>query len=213
MSQRTRILLELRWKQEDYNGDGFTDLAISAHGEGILGVSDAGVVHILYGATGGLTAVGNQLWSLDYSPLIGEAQQHDGFGSSMGSGDFNGDGFIDLGIAIPAADSGGTEAAGAVSVIYGSSGGLIAQGNQYWHRGSYGIAGSSESTAFFGLRISTGDFDQDGYVDMAVSAPLADDNGLTAGFGISEHNQWQRKRLNLFQQSVYKPGYRSSARR
>ena len=50
----------------DFNGDGAADLAIGAPGESLgPGQAAAGVVHVLYGSTGGLTAAGNQLFSQD----------------------------------------------------------------------------------------------------------------------------------------------------
>ena len=50
--------------------------------------------------------------------------------------DFNGDGFDDLAIGVPWEDVGGVENAGAVNVLYGSSGGLQVDSpdDQFWHQ-------------------------------------------------------------------------------
>jgi hypothetical protein len=53
----------------------------------------------------------------------------------LASGDFNKDGIDDLTIGVVDEYVGSIERAGAVNVIYGSSGsGLKATGNQFWHQ-------------------------------------------------------------------------------
>ncbi len=47
----------------DFDGDGFDDLAIGAPLENVGATSDAGLLHVLYGAPGGLSANGNQVWT------------------------------------------------------------------------------------------------------------------------------------------------------
>ena len=54
----------------DLNGDGFDDLAIGAPGED----SAAGVVHVLYGSSAGLTVTGGQLWSQDSAGVSDSAE-------------------------------------------------------------------------------------------------------------------------------------------
>ena len=46
----------------DFNGDGRADLAIGVIGDGHR---FAGAVNVLYGSATGLTAAGDQLWTLD----------------------------------------------------------------------------------------------------------------------------------------------------
>ena len=70
-------------------------------------------------------------------PIVGTAEPDDLFGSSVASGDFDKDGFYDLAIGVYGEDIGNIQGAGAVNVIYGSSGsGLTASGNQVWHQDS-----------------------------------------------------------------------------
>ena len=65
--------------------------------------------------------------------------------------DFNGDGIDDLAIGVPGEDIGSIDDAGAVNVIYGSSGvGLASTDNQLWHQNTPGIAGTSEINDHFG---------------------------------------------------------------
>jgi hypothetical protein len=65
----------------DFNGDGQADLAIGAPGEN----GSRGVVHVLYGAAGGLTAAGSQLWSQDSPGIAGTAEASDFFGAALAS--------------------------------------------------------------------------------------------------------------------------------
>ena len=76
--------------------------------------------------------------------------------------DFNGDGYRDL--AVSKWETFGT--AGLVQVIYGSSAGLTAAASQQWSPADFGV--SSEQ---FGHALVNGDFDADGFSDLAVGAP------------------------------------------
>jgi len=68
----------------DFNGDGFTDLAIGAPGERIADTENAGLVNILYGSSNGLTdTISPQSW---YQSIMGEdsyTEANDQFGQSM----------------------------------------------------------------------------------------------------------------------------------
>jgi len=56
-------------------------------------------------------------------------------------------------------------------VIYGSSSGLTATGDQLWHQDSTGIDGVAEADDDFGGVLTTGDFDCDGYADVVIGVP------------------------------------------
>lgn len=69
----------------DLDGDGFGDLAIGVPGEDLgLRKYSAGVVQVLYGTAGGLTAERNQAWDQDSAGILGGAEYYDEFGSSLG---------------------------------------------------------------------------------------------------------------------------------
>jgi hypothetical protein len=85
--------------------------------------------------------------------------------------DFNGDGFADLVIGIPRQDLAPFEEAGSVHVLYGSIDGLTRAGNQVWNRDSPDVLGSADEDDHFGTAIASGDFDGDGFADLAVGAP------------------------------------------
>jgi hypothetical protein len=152
----------------DFDGDGYVDLAVGVPYEDVGSVTNAGAVHILYGASGGLTAIGDQLWYQDSSGIEGAAEDSDWFGNALAVGDFDGDGYEDLAIGVSGEDVGTLDSAGAVNIIYGSSGGLTATGDQIWDQDSTGILGTSEALDRFGYSLAASDFDGDGYDDLAV---------------------------------------------
>jgi disulfide bond formation protein DsbB len=161
----------------DYNGDGFADLAVGASTDDLPGVIDAGVVNVIYGSGTGLAAAGNQLWSQDSPGIRDVAEGGDLLGLFSGSGDFNGDGFADLAAAAPYEDVGTVVEAGAVNVIYGSAAGLAAGGNRVWSQDSPGIMDAAEVGDLLGFDLDTGDFNGDGFADLAAGAPFGEDVG------------------------------------
>src|SRR5215213_8180723 len=85
--------------------------------------------------------------------------------------DFNHDGFADLAVGVPQDRIGGVFFAGAVNVFYGSAGGLSGSGSQYFTQNTPGVASSAEESDSFGRALAAGDFDHDGFADLAVGAP------------------------------------------
>ncbi len=159
----------------DFNGDGFDDAAIGAPEDG----GGFGTVTIIMGSANGLTTIGT-LWSQD-SPLIqGVADLGDRFGGALDTGDINNDGFDDLVIGV----SGEGTGRGAFHVIYGSQSGLTANANQF-----FGLARAiSDFSDRFGAALSVGDFNGDGFGDVAVGAPGFSQNGLSAVGGLNVFN-------------------------
>jgi hypothetical protein len=87
--------------------------------------------------------------------------------------DFNGDGFADLAIGVPTESvAPSVSFAGAVNVLYGGPGaGLSGLGDQVWHQNSEGVLETAESADTFGKALATGDFDGDGFDDLAIGVP------------------------------------------
>ena len=83
--------------------------------------------------------------------------------------DFDGDGYADLAVGAPGTDVRGRNS-GAVHVFYGGPTGLRAGSRKIWHLNSPGIAGRAQRGAQFGWSVADGDFDGDGFSDLAVSA-------------------------------------------
>jgi FG-GAP repeat protein len=138
----------------DFDNDGFSDLGIGALGENLNGSTNAGVVHALYGGPTGLTASGSQLWSQDSPSIEGSVEEEDRFGSSLGAGDFNGDGVMDLVVGVFGEAIGAVQVAGGINVIYGSASGLSSAGDQFWSQNSPGIADVAEFKDEFGKSLS-----------------------------------------------------------
>ena len=93
------------------------------------------------------------------------------FGLVLATGDFDGDGFEDLASAAPAEneDIEPGHAHGSVVVNYGSAWGLTPEGAQYLTVGAV-----PDFEVRYGKALATGDFNKDGYDDLAVGLPVMD---------------------------------------
>jgi hypothetical protein len=167
----------------DPNGDGRDDLAIGIRGESVGGLESAGAVNLLYGSATGLVVEGN-LFVHQNSPGVPDAAEElDNFGSPLAAGDFDGNGRDDLAVGVQIEEVGSVEVAGAVNLLYGRVAGLPAPGNQFWHQDSPGVLDQAEAGDKFSEdALAAGDFDGDGFGDLAVGV---DDEsvGLLANAG------------------------------
>ena len=155
----------------DFDGDGYTDLAVGAPFEDVARRSKAGSVNVIYGSPRGLTAAGNQSWTQATRGIAEEPGSNDQFGWGVAAGDFDGDGFADLAVGVKFEDIGSQRDAGGFHVVYGSSRGLTAAGDQFWTQATSGIPDSPEANDQFGRTLAAGDFDGDRFDDLAVGAP------------------------------------------
>ena len=103
------------------------------------------------------------------------------FGAAVATGDFNHDGYSDLAVSAPNDPVGSVASAGSVTVLYGSSTGLGATGNQPWSRDSGGVTGTAADGDLFGQVLAARDFNSDGYTDLAIGIPGAQASGGDAG--------------------------------
>jgi hypothetical protein len=137
----------------DFNGNGVADLAVGANGERVGSVAGAGAVSVLYGSASGLSSVGGQL----FTQVGGAPETNDLWGWPLAAGDFNGNGVADLAVGAPFEDVGSVVDAGAVSVLYGSAGGLTTTGGLLFTKDSPGIDGTASERDQFGHDLNTGD--------------------------------------------------------
>ena len=93
---------------------------------------------------------------------------------------FNGDSKDDLAVGIPLKDFGSISDAGAVRAYYGYSKSpsqskiFLTSEQQFWSQNTSGIADSSETSDKFGNSLAVGDFDGDGFDDLAIGVPTED---------------------------------------
>jgi hypothetical protein len=122
-------------------------------------------------------------WLASFVPLalVAMISSTSAFAQSTSS-DFNGDGFADLAIGAPAENVGPVARAGAVHVLYGTSTGLSASGSEIWDQDVYGVEGTAERAESFGAALAGGDFNGDGFADLAIGVPreLVGTEGLGA---------------------------------
>jgi hypothetical protein len=115
--------------------------------------------------------VDDQIWSQDSPGIRGGLEAYDHFGHALASADFDHDGYADLAVGAPGESIGAAfgRYEGAVHILYGSPVGLTATGDQLFTGRSFGgVLGHVDQ---FGLALATGDFDADGFADLAIGSP------------------------------------------
>jgi hypothetical protein len=157
----------------DFNGDGFDDLAVGAPSEAIGALSGAGAVNVLYGSADGLVPSPDVFFQ-GGNGVGGTADPGDAFGVAIAQGLFNDDEFFDLAVGSHGEADGGASAGGAVNILYGSADGLTG-GPQFFQH-------NPETNDRFGSSLAAGDFNGDGFFDLAVGAP-GEDIGTTGDAG------------------------------
>jgi hypothetical protein len=191
--QRTRPRSPFVGQRPDFNGDGFADLAVGVFGESVGTKAGAGAVNVIYGSAAGLQADGSggapddQFLTGDTPGMAGDgAENGDAFGASTEPGDYNGDGIADLAIGIRAEDVGTKGEAGAVEVLYGVDGqGLKTAGSQFWTQDSTGVKDTADAGDHLGSSLASGDFNGDGFDDLAAGADFEEYSGLTKAGAVS----------------------------
>jgi hypothetical protein len=107
---------------------------------------------------------------------------------SIPVGDFNGDGHADAAFGEPTGDPYGYQNAGGVHVLYGTASGLSTYPDAWFiHQGTVGVPDSLATADVFGYALATGDFNDDCYSDLAISAPSDKGFGsVTVMYGSSD---------------------------
>jgi hypothetical protein len=165
----------------DFDGNSqYSDLAIGVPGEDIGSIHDAGLVQILKGGSGGLSAL--RSWDLsqatagDWTPCT-DCQ----LGAALAWGDFNHGAGGDIAIGMPGFElpllthTPGSISAGAVAVLYHGPSGLSTLGHQLW-AWDCGILCPLRDPRLsrlptggrLGESLAAGDVDGDGTDDVAI---------------------------------------------
>ena len=146
--------------------------------------TDSGVINLIYGVENtGLITSTSEWFSQDDG--LGNVESNDQYGRAVASGDFNGDGYFDIAIGVPYESKETSQQtwvhSGGVNVLYGSKDGFTRQ--DYFF--ATNIADITVITVndydHFGWSLASGDFDNDGYADLAIGAPNSDCCGTNAG--------------------------------
>ena len=144
------------------------DVAVGAPDETVNGRRSAGAVSVFNGPPGGLAS--ERLRYQGNAGVPGTPELGDLFGAALAPTDSNGIGQWDLAVGVPYEDVGPDVDTGVVNLLAGSvtgpSGGSILQ------------QGTPEDFDYFGWSLAGGfflhDFDNNGFFDLAVGAPLED---------------------------------------
>lgn len=140
----------------DFNGDGYEDMVISA--TNYLSGANSGRVYVAAGGPNGTISNPSSVQATTYP---GE-NVGDEFGTGIGRGDLNADGYADLVIGAPFLNASDD---GKVYIYYGSSTGLSASPDAV-------ITKNVVPPRNFGFSISLNDINSDGFDDMAISTHL-----------------------------------------
>ncbi|GGJ13801.1 FG-GAP repeat protein [Streptomyces brasiliensis] len=168
--------------EDDFNGDGYSDLAVAAPSGTVAGKRYAGWVAVVYGSPAGLKTSTRQVFSQNSRGIPGTAETGDRFGGALATGDVDGDGYADLVVGVGAENTDAGSAAGLVEVVWGgpkglSGGAVVARGARHDMLGREG-------------RLAVADVDGDGADDVVSVRNLKDlriDNGPFARDGSTVH--------------------------
>ena len=162
----------------DVNGDSYDDLIIGAYRADPVGGADAGEAYVFFGSNFPSPPYSIDLNFQSADITVYGADMEYWCGSTLDSGDINGDGYADLIIAAYGADPAGRVDAGETYVLFGFS--------STWP-GNFIIDLSTESanmtvfgdeaSSYSGYAVASGDVNGDAYDDLIIGAYGADPGG------------------------------------
>ncbi|MFK4147083.1 FG-GAP-like repeat-containing protein [Streptomyces sp. NPDC004065] len=158
----------------DVNGDGYGDLVLgdpSDPGRIKKSGHQGGQISVWYGGPNGPDpAQTPTVVHQDTAGAPGVAEAGDLFGSSISTGDINGDGYADVAVGAPDEAVGKVVSAGTVTVLFGSASGLTTKGSKLYTQDTPGVPGGSEKLDRFGQSVRLIDIDNNRKADLVVGA-------------------------------------------
>ncbi|MFE7031244.1 FG-GAP and VCBS repeat-containing protein [Streptomyces sp. NPDC057621] len=143
--------------REDFNGDGYQDIAVAAPGATVGGHAWAGYLTITYGSANGLDTAHTTVITQDTPGVPGAPADNGVFGYALVPRDLDGDGLTDL--AVTSREYRPEDnISGSVIVLWGRRTGISGQD-------SVRVAGAA-TNAEVGEDLTAGDFDGDGHTDL-----------------------------------------------
>jgi hypothetical protein len=168
-------------ERSDVTGDGIPDVIVATGARNTFSPDPSapdeigGSVYVIPGGGAGLPGGPVALLDQNDPSVLDTPETTDQWGAQLVTGDFNGDRRADLAVGNPHESVGSLSNAGAVTVLYGQSTspylGLIPNGVNWITQDTGSVAGVAETNDYFGAALTTGDFNGDGYADLAVGSP------------------------------------------
>ncbi|MFF8032658.1 FG-GAP and VCBS repeat-containing protein [Streptomyces sp. NPDC016626] len=160
---------------DDFNGDGYRDMVLLGGAYG----RDSRVT-VVYGTSAG---PGTRVQTIhqDSPGIPGSVEAGDQWGFAAAGADLDRDGYAGLVVASPGGTVGDVRMRGGLTVVWGGSEGL-GPGTVLHPPVAPEYEGSGDR---FGLDVVAGDFDGDGYADLAVGAPGEDLEGKLDGGSVT----------------------------
>ena len=161
-----------------FDSDFYCDLAVGVPGEDLDGDEDVGAFEIHYGGPSGLATASTTFYQQAIPNHGSSPEPFDLFGATLVAGNFNGDFWTDLAVAAPLENWNTTTNSGHVIVYHGGAAGLSAHSG--WSQARVDLQDGEEPGDEFGDALAAGDFDGDGFDDLAVGVPGEEVDGTVA---------------------------------
>ncbi|MFL5799004.1 MAG: hypothetical protein ACJ77A_13880 [Actinomycetota bacterium] len=141
----------------NYQGDSHMDLAIGAPNDKVGLVGDAGAAYVVTGTGDGPDPAAGVRRFTENTPGVGtQPEEGDGFGTGLLAANLGRGGRQDLVISVENEKVSGQDEAGALAILYGTSGGLAGQGSQFFTQASPGFPGNSTGEVGLGDAMAVG---------------------------------------------------------
>ena len=135
---------------------------------------------------------------IDRSQLAGLAASGDRFGAALAAGNFDGGSAAELVIAAPGAEVAGADAAGVIYIVSGLVPATPVVVGTFSQDGA--VPGAVELGDAFGEVLAPGDFDGNGFADLAVGLPFEDVGAMLDAGAVNV----------LYSQGLFRDGFESS---